>query len=96
MSGKGSKRRPTNAELYNRNFERIFCKKGMNPTIQEPEEINHMIYDTDTNWRPADGGRAVPFEWGGKEYLLMQNLDTGEHAYYNATDDRFEDNVEMN
>ena len=55
-----------------------------------------MDYGTDTNWRPADQGRATPFEWGGKEYLLMQNLDTGEHAYYNATDDIFEQNVEMN
>lgn len=92
---KGSKRRPTNAELYNRNYERIFCEKGKIP-IQKTEEINHMDYGTNTNWRPADQGRATPFEWGGKEYLLMQNLDTGEHAYYNATDDIFEQNVEMN
>ena len=70
-----------------------FEKKGKTP-IQKTEEINHMDYGTETNWRPADQGRATPFEWGGKEYLPMQNLDTGEHAYYNATDDIFEKYVQ--
>lgn len=96
QNGKGSKRRPTNADKYNENYDRIFCQKGNQPTIEEKEEVSHLDYSSDVSWVPACGGTERPFEWGGKEYLYMYNTITGEHSYYNATDDVFEHNVEFN
>ncbi len=94
--GKGSARRPTNAEKYNSNYDRIFCKKGAQPIKTETTMDILDAYDHGHAWRPACGGLETPFEWGGKEYLYMYNHATGEHAYYNATDDVFEQNVEFN
>ena len=97
MSGKGSRFRKTDAEKYNDNYERIFCKKGDVPQHLITEKATMDILDYgDGAWRPANGGRETPFQWGDKEYLYMYNIETGEHAYYNATDDKFEHNVEMN
>ena len=97
--GKGSKRRPTDAEKYNSNYDRIFCQKGAVPqhTITEKATMDILdAYDHGHAWRPACGGLETPFTWGDKEYLYMYNHATGEHAYYNATDDVFEPNVEFN
>jgi len=94
--GKGSKRRNTDAAKYNNNYDRIFCKKGTQPDTEEKIKVSHLDYDSTVAWRPACGGTERPFEWGGKEYLYMYNHETGEHSYYNATDDVFEHNVEFN
>ena len=95
QNGKGSKRRPTNAEKYNDNFDRIFCQKGTQP-IEEKEKVEVLEpYSEGHAWRPACGGMERPFEWHGKEYLYMYNHETGEHAYYNSTDDVFETEVEF-
>jgi|14BtaG_2_1085337.scaffolds.fasta_scaffold00112_30 hypothetical protein len=48
------------------------------------------------DWRPAELGDEKPFTWGDKEYLYMCNYTTGEHAYYNITDDTFVPNGEFN
>lgn len=97
--GKGSARRPTDAEKYNDNYDRIFCKKGTTPQHVNTEETTVQILDPYSEghaWRPACGGLEKPFEWRGKEYLYMYNHQSGEHAYYNATDDKFETEVEFN
>lgn len=97
--GKGSKRRPTDAEKYNSNYDKIFCKKGNTPQHTTTGEATVDIlnsYSEGHAWRPACGGMETPFHWGDKEYLYMYNTITGEHAYYNATDDIFEPNVEFN
>lgn len=93
---KGSVRRPTNAEKYNSNYDRIFCEKGAQPIKTETTMDIHSAYTNDYAWRPACGGLETPFTWADKEYLYMYNHATGEHAYYNATDDVFEQNVEFN
>lgn len=101
-NGKGSRRRPTNAEKYNTNYDRIFCKKGTQPQTEVIEKMDilnsYRIVDLSDGheWRPACGGLEKPFTWGDKEYLYMYNHATGEHAYYNATDDVFEPSVEFN
>lgn len=95
---KGSRRRPTNAETYNMNYDQIFCQKGRQPqhTITEESTVELLDpYSAYHAWRPANGGTATPFTWEDKEYLHMYNLDTGEHAYFNATDDCFEQQVEI-
>ncbi len=96
--GKGSARRPTNADQYNNNYDRIFCKKGNKPHhIKENTTVQVLdSYSEGHAWRPACGGLEKPFEWRGKEYLYMYNHQSGEHAYYNATDDKFETEVEFN
>jgi hypothetical protein len=99
QNGKGSSRRPTDAAKYNDNFDRIFCKKGNVPqhTTTEIETVQLLdTYSEGHAWRPACGGMERPFEWADKEYLYMYNHETGEHAYYNATDDVFENSVEFN
>ena len=58
----------------------------------------HLQYQEDLSdyaWQPACGGTETPFTWGDKTYLYMWNTETGEHAYYNQTDDVFEDSVEF-
>ena len=41
------------------------------------------------DWVPACGGTEEPFEYNGKRWLYMWNRATGEHMYYNMTDDVF-------
>ena len=95
--GKGSKRRNTDAAKYNSNYDRIFCKKGTQPELTEESTVELLdAYSEGHNWRPANGGMEKPFEWRNKEYLYMYNTKTGEHAYYNSTDDVFMDEVEFN
>ena len=94
QNGKGSNRRPTNADRYNEEWERIFCKKGQHDLTQQAT-IDLLDYNGTDQWRPAEGGMAKPFHWNDKEYLYMYNLSSGEHAYYNATDDKFETEVQF-
>ncbi len=103
QNGKGSKQRPTNTQSFNDNYDRIFCQKSNNKHDQEDNTMfaansaPHMDYDAARySWVPAAGGSEKPFEWGDKEYLYMYNTITGEHSYYNATDDVFEHSVEFN
>ena len=99
--GKGSRRRPTDAQKYNDNYDRIFCNKlntSHQSEVTEESTIDIMDYTKNEAyaWRPANGGLEKPFTWNNKEYLYMWNAMTGEHAYYNATDDKFETEVEFN
>jgi hypothetical protein len=86
--GKGSQARPTDMEKYYDSYEAIF---------NSIKEEVHTPYDEETpdDWEPACGGTEHPFDWGGKTYLYMYNKTTGEHAYYNLTEDIFEQNVEF-
>ena len=84
QNGKGSGRRPTDAAKYNNNYDRIFCKKGTQPELTEESTVELLdAYSEGHNWRPACGG------------IYMYNTKTGEHAYYNSTDDVFMDEVEF-
>lgn len=49
----------------------------------------------DFGWQPACGGTETPFTArNGKTLHYMWNRCTGEHAYYNVTDDVFLTNEE--
>jgi len=84
MNGKGSKQRPTNKAKFDANYDLIFNK----------QEQHH--YDEDEirkSWRPTE---EEPIEWGGKTYQQMYNSLTGEHSYYNETEEMYEPQVEFN
>ncbi len=88
--GKGSVQRKTSL-TYGDNYDRIFCSKSATKVDEPPvEEVSPLDYGR-SNWRPANGGMAKPFEDDGNEYLLMYNLATGKEALFNITDDKFEE-----
>ena len=94
QNGKGSSRRPTNAEDYNTNYERIFGKEAQHEATQQATVDLLDIHGSD-QWRPACNGTAKPFHWNDKEYVYMYNVSSGSHAYFNATDDVFQTESEL-
>ena len=72
-------------------MSKVFCSKSNTKHDQDKPLIDAYNYSGDSVWRPAHGGKATPFEHRDKEWLYMYNMNNGKHAYYNITDDKFDE-----
>ena len=60
--------------------------------LDEPEVTGKYVDEViqADDWMPACGGTEKEFIVDGTRWLYMWNRTTGQHAYYNVTDDVFE------